>query len=350
MGLNDSSDPHPIGVIGAGSFGTAIGNLLAENAPVLLYGRNADRVEQINRERSSSGQKLHDQVTATNDISQVASSCYLIFLAVPSASFLDMLLNLSEYIRPDHVLIHGTKGLHIEFEGDIDKRSLLARKSIFTMTELIHKHTVAVKSGCLHGPNLAREISAGKPAAAVIGSKFDEVIQMGKAALRSSRFQVYGSYEIPGIELAGVFKNVLALGSGVIRGLELGENARALFLTRGLGELVHLGKQLGIEPQAFLGLAGIGDMIATCASPMSRNYTVGFRIARGEALTQIIGSLEEVAEGVQTVKVALALGNSLGMRLPITRMLYRILFEEADPGEAMQRLMAYRVNKDVDFL
>ena len=349
--MNAMSDQLPVGVIGAGSFGTAVSNLLAENGPVLLYSRNPERAASIRESRESSGQKLHDNIVVTESLQTIAQQCFLIFPIIPSEFFSEMLKGLSPYLRPDHLMIHGTKGLYVESGVDqLTLESKLSRHNVLTMTELILRETVVLRVGCIHGPNLAAEIAAGFPAAAVIGSRFDEVINEGKQALRYPRFQVYGSYDVLGIELAGVLKNILAIGSGMVRGLGMGENARALLMTRGLSELIHLGKMLDIDPRAFLGLAGIGDIIATCSSPLSRNYTVGFRLAKGEKLSEIMSTMEETAEGVHTVQIALAMANAYGLSTPIVGMLHRILFEDTPAAEGLKRLMSYRINKDVDFM
>lgn len=348
---NNISDPQPVGVIGAGSFGTAVANLLAENGPVWLYSRSPERAALIRQERTSSGQDLHERVEITESLQQIAQRCYLLFPVIPSEHFRTMLLGLSPYLRPDHILIHGTKGFHVDAGVDqLRSESKLLRSQVLTMSELILQETVVLRVGCIHGPNLASEIAEGFPAATVIGSRFDEVINEGKHVLRSPRFQVYGSYDVLGIELAGVLKNILAIGSGMIRGLKLGENARALLMTRGLSELIHLGKILQIDPRAFLGLAGIGDIIATCSSPLSRNYSVGFRIAQGEKLSDILSAMDETAEGVHTIQIALALGNAYHVSTPIISMLHKILFDGLPAADGLRRLMSYRINKDVDFL
>jgi len=349
--LNTMSEQAPVAVIGAGSFGTAVSNLLAENNRVLLYTRLPERAEQMRTSRISAGQKLNERIEITGSLQEIADSCYLIFPIVPSENFAGMIGELAPFLRPDHYLIHGTKGLHIEPANQhLGLESKLKRQQVLTMSELILRETVVLRVGCLHGPNLAFEIAQGLPAATVIGSRFDEVINEGKQALRSNRFQVYGSYDVLGIELAGVLKNILAIGSGMIRGLALGDNARALLMTRGLSELIHLGKTLDIDPRAFLGLAGIGDIIATCSSPHSRNYSVGFRLAQGETLTEILETVDEVAEGIHTVQIALALANAEGLSMPIVGMLHRILFENAPVSDSLQRLMSYRINRDVDFI
>jgi glycerol-3-phosphate dehydrogenase (NAD(P)+) len=223
------SKKYSVGVVGAGSFGTAVANLLAENNHVYLYSRRAENVDEIIRSKTSSNQKIHENITPTNDIGLLTRECYLIFPIVSSDGFKDMIRTMAPFLRPDHILIHGTKGLAVKKKGldKLKQRARIAGKNVLTMSELIRSESVVVRVGCMAGPNLAKEISAGLPAATVIASRFDEVIHEGQMALKSPRFQVYGSYDIVGVELAGVLKNILAIGSGIVSGLNLGENARA---------------------------------------------------------------------------------------------------------------------------
>ena len=237
------------GVIGAGSFGLAIANLLAENGDVLIYARNEQQVKDININHLSKNYVMKEAVVATNDLKTIAAECQLIFPIVPSNGFVSMLEDIAPYLKPYHVLIHGTKGLHTpkKISGDI----LLRKEEVFTMSELIKVKTGVVRIGCLAGPNLASELAEDQPAATVIASKFNEVIELGQQALRSSRFQVYGSNELLGVELAGVLKNYVAIASGMLTGLGYGENARALLITRGMAELIYIAKALGANEKAF---------------------------------------------------------------------------------------------------
>lgn len=346
------SEHTPVGVIGAGSFGTATANLLAENKRVFLYARNPENVERMQKERMSAGQTLHSNIIPTNDIAEVIQSCYVLFPVISSDGFRDMIRKMAPFLRPDHILIHGTKGLAVKKKGleKLKQKARISRKNVLTMSELIREESVVVRVGCIAGPNLAKEIGKHLPAATVIASRFDEVIHAGSSALRSQRFQVYGSYDIFGVELAGVFKNILAIGSGIVSGLELGENARALLITKGWAEIIKLSEKLGADVKSFLGLAGIGDIIATCSSPNSRNYTVGYRLAKGEHIHAITESMEEVAEGVNTIRIANGLANYYGVNCPIIKTLYQGMHEDLPVEAGIEYLMRGRLGMDVEFI
>ncbi len=339
-----TSQNSPVAVIGAGSFGTVVANLLAENSDVLLYARRPEVVDQITREQRSAGYAVHPHVRATNDLQDTVAQCQVIFPIVASSGFRDTMRSLSPYLRPYHIVIHGTKGLDVS-EKLADP---LTREQVKTMSEVIREETIAVRVGCLAGPNLAHELGEGQPAATVVASRFEEVVQTGQRLLRNNLFQVYGSEDLIGIELCGVLKNIIAIASGALSGLALGENARALLISRGLLEMMSIGKALGANPEAFMGLAGVGDLVATCFSTHSRNYTVGYRLARGETLSQIIEDSEEVAEGVNTTRVVKQLADHYQITAPITRMLYRILFEDLPAQQALRNLMKIPLGEGED--
>ncbi len=348
-----SSSKEVIGVVGAGSFGTAIANILAENSSdVLLFVRTDEKAKKINETRVSSGQKLADNIRVTRDIGQIAQECEIIFPMVPSANFRDMIISLAPYLKPYHVLIHGTKGfdLHIPKKEKITKDNPLTREHVKTISEVIKEETSVLRVGCLAGPNLAKELDQRKPAATVVASHFDEVISIGQRLLKNDRFMIYGSSDLIGIELCGILKNIIAVGAGTISGMDLGENAKALFISRGLVEMVYIGKALGGNAQAFLGLAGVGDLIATCTSNLSRNYSVGFRLAKGESLEEIIDSMEEVAEGIKTINIVNQLAESYGVRCPITETLYKIIHGEMTIEKAHGYLMNFPFRAEIDFL
>lgn len=352
MGSQSTSDKKPVGVIGAGKFGTAIANLLAENSDVLLYSRRPEVADSVAQTKENSGQKVHERVTAINDLEQLSTECRLIFPIVASSNFREVIKTLAPYLNPEHILIHGTKGLDVQLPDgkELDDESKIKRKNISTMSEIILQETVVKRVGCLAGPNLAPELAAMQPAATVVASKFDEVRREGKNALRSSRFQVYENHDITGVELAGVLKNVIALASGALRGLGYGENARALLISRGMVEMIYIGKMLGGDIKAFFGLAGIGDLIATCASDKSRNYTVGYRLAKGEALEDILSSMGEVAEGVNTSKVIYAFVKGSNFRSPLTETVYNCLYKGMTVKEGVEYLMNLPFNVDVDYI
>ena len=327
-------------------------NLLAENGPVRLYARRPEVVRAMQGDRMSAGYSLHPNVTPTNDLSEVAA-CRVLFPIVASSGFRQTMQDLAPYLRPSHLLIHGTKGLDVRDPApDSAHPRVLTREQVRTMSEVIREETVVVRIGCLAGPNLARELGEHQPAATVVASHFDEVIDTGQRLLRSDRFQVYGNHDLIGVELCGVLKNIIAIASGTLSGLGLGENARALLISRGLAEMIYLGKALGGESDAFMGLAGVGDLVATCASRHSRNFTVGYRLAQGETLADITRDTEELAEGVNTTRIVKQLADYYHVAAPITRMLYRMLFESVTAEKALEKLMKIPLGEgeDVDFL
>ncbi len=342
----------PVGVIGAGSFGMAIANILAQNSEVLIYARDPEAIKKIAAHKVHRGQKVHVNITATGDLGYIANSCDVIFPIVPSSSFREMMQQLSPYLHPYHILIHGTKGLDINLPKgqSIDDVKTLNREQVRTMSEVMMDESVVVRVGCLAGPNLAKELAAGQPAATVVASHFNEVISEGERLLRNDLFQVYGNQDLIGIELAGVLKNIIAIASGVLSGLDYGENARGLLISRGMIEMIYLGKAMGGDIEAFIGLAGIGDLVATCNSKLSRNFTVGFRLAQGETLPEIIANMEEVAEGVNTIKIAKKIIDFHKVRAPITEALHEVLFEGLPVEKAVTSLMKYPYNVDIDFL
>ncbi|MBC8047040.1 MAG: NAD(P)-dependent glycerol-3-phosphate dehydrogenase [Fimbriimonadaceae bacterium] len=346
------SKQESVGVIGAGSFGTVVANLLAENKHVYLFSRRKEFVDDAQLNRKINDHKIHENITVINDLELLTKECFLIFPVIPSGSFKEVIRSMSSYLRPDHILIHGTKGLAIRNKGKkkLETKQKISRERVLTMSELIRKESAVVRVGCIAGPNLAKEMQQQLPAATVIASRFDEVIHEGQNALKSNRFQVYGSYDIEGVELAGVLKNILAIGSGICSGLNLGENARALLITKGLAEIINLSKYLGAEERSFLGLAGIGDIIATCSSPNSRNYTVGFRLAKGEKINDILNSMEEVAEGVNTIKIANALANNYKVNCPIIKTLYEGIYDNLSVDAGLEYLMNFKFSMDVEFM
>ncbi len=342
-----------VGVIGVGSFGTAIANLLAYNTDVILYSRKPQLIDAINTHHFHPDLKVKvaENVVLTGSLEEVAEKCTLIFPVVPSENFRAMMQDLSPFLRPYHMIIHGTKGFDLKGLTDEDlQNGRVTRANFCTMSEIIRQESVVVRVGCLSGPNLANEIFDGQPTATVIGSKFDEVIQAGMKVLNSKHFQVFGTHEILGAELAGALKNMIAIGSGILRGLGMGKNIQALLVTRGLMEMINFGKALGTSPKAFVGTAGIGDLVCTSTSEKSRNFTFGKRLGQGEKVDEIKASMPELAEGVRTIKIAKHLADHYGLHVPITQMLYRVVYEGYDISKGIEFLMRYPYYVDVDFL
>lgn len=339
-------------MIGAGSFGTAVANLLAANTDVLLFTRKPEMVDEINRTHRIGNTQLSPRIRATSNLEELALHCQLIFPIVPSTSFRRMMQALSPFLRPQHIIIHGTKGFDLKDidENNLLKNATLTRAQVRTMSEVVREESLVVRVGCLSGPNLAAEIVAGQPTATLVGSRFREVIQAGQTALNSSKFHVFGSYDILGAELAGVLKNIIALGSGILQGMGMGKNIQGLLIARGLAEMVYFGKAMGASSQAFIGVAGIGDLVATATSNTSRNFTFGTRLARGESVDKIRETMPELAEGVRTLRIARHLARHYKLHVPITTMLYSVVFDGYDLEKAMTYLMTYPYAVDVDFL
>lgn len=340
----------PVGVLGSGMFGTAVSILLSKNTNVIMYARKAENVEKVNNERKLHGYQIPKNVSATNDLEFIAKSCDILFPVVPSVNFRDLIIQLSPFLNPYHIMIHGTKGLNIDLpEGKtIDQVHKISRNRIKTMSEVIQEESVVLRIGCMAGPNLAKEILDNQPAATVIASQFEEVTQIGQILLRSDLFQVYESSQLIGVELTGVLKNIIAIAEGSLSGLGYGENAKALLISRGIIEMIHIGKLMGVGMEAFLGLAGIGDTVATCYSPFSRNYTVGFRLAKGETLEEIQNTMEETAEGINTVRIIKKFMQSINGRAPITESVYNVLYNNKTVEEALAFLMRAPFNEDIN--
>ncbi len=342
-----------IGIIGSGKFGTTIAKLLSENVDVLLYSRRQEVTDEINHHHHLFGIALSERVFGTSDKEELTRECDLIFPVVPSAFFRKMMKDFAPYLKPHHILIHATKGLDV---GDIDLEKVksgeitLLPKDVKTMSEVIEEESVVVRVACMSGPNLSAEILAGEPAASVIASGFQEVIDLGKSVLQSNVFRVYGTRDLKGAEWGGVLKNCYAIASGMIFGMGFGYNMRAVLIARAISEMVRLGHAMGSNKKAFFGMAGIGDLIATASVNKSRNFFVGEHLGKGEKLEDVLAKMKEPAEGIRTVIIARAMARHFNLYLPIVEILFKILYENMDKQEALIYLMNYEYTEDVDFI
>jgi glycerol-3-phosphate dehydrogenase (NAD(P)+) len=341
-----------VGVIGAGSFGSAIANLLAENCDVIVFSRRENVVAQINAESKNGTISMHPRVKATNSMEEITNKCLLLYPVIPSADFRKVIRSFAPFLRPDHIMIHGTKGLDIHaLKGEeLSAKTAIPKEKVNTMSEIILQETVVKRVGCLAGPNLSAELNQLQPAATVIASHYDEVIRAAQETLRSKRFMVYHSKDITGVELAGVLKNIIAMAAGALSGIGYGENTKALLISRGMVEMIHIGQALGGDARAFFGLAGVGDLIATCSTKQSRNFTVGYRLSQGETIDEIMASMDEVAEGINTLKITKGLINMYKMRAPITETIFKIMNGETTMQKAIEYLMLYPFSVDVDYI
>ena len=337
-----------VGVVGAGSFGITVAQLLAANNQVLLFARDPLIAQQINDTHQLMDVNLSSRIRAISSYPEIAESCEVIFPVVPSDYFRDMMKNLGPLLSPRHILIHGTKGLDTTRVKDVMSfTGKLYRDDVCTMSEVITEESNVLRIGCLSGPNLSKEILEGQPTATVIASEYDEVVSIGIELLTSKKMFVFGSSDILGAELAGAFKNIIALGSGYLRGKGMGKNIQGLFITRGLHEITFFGGILGADKSAFLGTAGIGDLIATATSSSSRNFTFGFQLGQGKSLHEVIEASAELAEGLRTLRIAYFMAKTIKVRLPIIETLYKIVFENLPFEAALDFLMRYPYSKDV---
>ncbi|HEX8681230.1 MAG TPA: NAD(P)H-dependent glycerol-3-phosphate dehydrogenase, partial [Ardenticatenaceae bacterium] len=310
-----------IAVIGSGSWGTTLAVLLARHGrEVWLWARSAQDAERLNAQRENSrflpGVPFPNGLRVSAEDAEVLHDAALVLLVVPSQTMRENVRALWKHIPSDAILLSCAKGLEL---------STLKR-----MTEVIREElpeTMQDNVGVLSGPNLAREIAAGLPASTVVAMKDGEKAEWAQGLLHTPTFRVYTHEDVLGVELAGALKNIVAIGAGAAEALGIGDNAKSTYMTRGLAEIARLGTAAGANALTFAGLAGLGDLLCTCASPHSRNHFVGVELARGRSLEDIRASMTQVAEGVFTVQAARELAKRYGVELPITEALYQALFE-----------------------
>ena len=338
----------PVGIIGGGNFGMAIAKLISTKNKVVLHSRRQEFVDDINQGKNYKTYPLNSNLSATAEIAELCQKCDVIYPVTPSEYFYDMISNAAPHLSPRHILIHGTKGFHVYNEAESLEE--LDIDQVNTISQLILAETDVKRVGALCGPNLATEIHEDLPTATVVASPYDEVIKIATKHLSGPRFYVFNSYDIIGAEMAGALKNVIAIASGIVGGRNFGKNAEAMLITRGLNEIIKMASLIGVGYEAFLGTAGIGDLIATATSPLSRNYTCGVRIANGESVDHILATSTESIEGLRSLKVAHALINKHKLPSPIVSTIYQIIHENKDVDESIKRLMRYPVTKDVDFI
>jgi glycerol-3-phosphate dehydrogenase (NAD(P)+) len=320
-----------VAVIGAGSWGSVLANLAAPNCrEVRLWTRSEDQARSVNTTRFNADywpeMRLHERVRAMTEPERAfEGGVDVVIWALPSSAARAQAKEFAKYFQGQEVLLHATKGIEA---GTLKRISVILREEI-----------PCPRVGVISGPNLAKEISRGEPAATVVASTFKEVIEAGQEILTNDRFRVYGEEDVVGVEWAGTLKNILAIASGALDGLKLGWNTRATLITRGLAEMVRFGKAMGAEEATFLGLAGVGDLLATCSSPDSRNYRVGYGIAQGEKLSDILTKLGSTAEGVLTAETVHKFAVSKGILMPITEGVYHLIHQDLTAREVLHKLM-----------
>ncbi|MFA5308976.1 MAG: NAD(P)H-dependent glycerol-3-phosphate dehydrogenase [Dehalococcoidales bacterium] len=320
-----------IAVIGTTSWGITLSILLAcKGLEVRLWARTLREANALKKKGTDRfpDVTIPKEILITHQIQEAMEEASALILAIPSSSMRQNISRAAAYLNKTTIIISASKGLEI----GSNKR----------MSEVIAEEINPKFAGnicALSGPQLASEIIHSHPAAAVVAAEDKNTARKAQKLLTCPNFCIFTNMDIIGVELGGALKNILALGAGIADGLGYGDNAKAAYMTRGLTEITALGMALGANPLTFSGLAGLGDVITTCASPLSRNHYVGVELAKGRPLTEILASMKQVAEGVNTTLVAHNMAQQIGLEMPITEKLYQVLYENAEPSQVALELM-----------
>ena len=332
--------PMRVTVLGGGSFGTAIANLASRNGcDTRMFIRDAEVAAEMQETRRNQRYLpdfvMDENLSFTNDLEYAVRDRDLILVAIPSSNFRAVLRQVAPFIT-GQVVVSLTKGI----EPD----------SFALMSDIIREELPQVAYGVLSGPNLAKELMAGLPAGTVIASPSEAVRAAVHQALASALFRVFANTDVQGVELGGALKNIYAVAMGMGAAYHLGENTRAMLLTRALAEMSRFAVKLGANPLTFLGLSGVGDLIATCSSPLSRNYQIGFALGSGKTLEEAIKELGQTAEGVNTIRQVRTQALALDVYMPLTCALYDVIFEGKPPLGIALSLMQTGHRSDVEFV
>jgi glycerol-3-phosphate dehydrogenase (NAD(P)+) len=322
-----------IGLIGSGSWGTALAIVLADNGhQVTMWTRRAEHANEINQQHTN--EKYLPQVSlpstlrCTTELKEVVEGKKVILFVVPSHGIREVVKEASPYLADDVLIIHAVKGLEL---GSHKRISEVIKEEI---PAKLHDRLVA-----LSGPSHAEEVSRRLPTTIVVAGESLASAEEAQDVLMNRYFRVYTNPDLIGVEIGGALKNIIALGAGISDGLAFGDNAKAALMTRGLAEISRLGLRLGANPLTFSGLAGIGDLIVTCTSTHSRNWRAGNMLGKGHQLEDVLAKMGMVVEGVKTTKAAYELALNLNVEMPITQVLYQILFENKRPKQGVEDLM-----------
>ena len=334
------SKPSKVAILGGGSFGTVIANMIAENGvPAHLWVRTSAVADTINQDRQNSryvpNYPLSDALIASSDLDHVMSGAELIIIAIPSNHFRDVLQQAKRYLTSDQMLVSTTKGIEAG--------------SFSLMSQILAQECPHHRVGVISGPNLAKEVARRELTATVIASSDETLRNLVQEILQSRYFRVYASEDTYGVELGGTLKNIYAIASGMSASLGMGENTKSMLITRSLAEMSRLAVSMGANPLTFLGLAGVGDLVVTCLSPLSRNYRVGYALGQGKTLEEAVAELGEVAEGVNTLRLVREHAAQQDVYMPLVRGLYEVVFNKAPVEAVIGHLMDSAQNSDVEF-
>ena len=331
-----------IGVVGAGSWGTALAQLLASKGyTVDLWVYEADIKEQIQEQRENKvflpGVSLSPNIIPSNEMAEVVAGKDMVVIVVPSHHMRDIAGKISSHISNDTILVSASKGIE--------------NTTHMTMTDVLHNVLPDIREGnlaVLSGPSFAKEVARRFPTVITAASKDLTVAEIVQRVFATPYFRVYRNDDPLGVQLGGSVKNVIAIAAGIIDGLGLGLNTRAALITRGQTEIRRLGLRMGANPRTFTGLAGIGDLILTCTGDLSRNHTVGKKIGLGEKVADILAGMKMVAEGVRTSKSVYNLSRKLGVLMPICDEIYHVVYDDVSPKDALFRLMTRDLKQELD--
>jgi glycerol-3-phosphate dehydrogenase (NAD(P)+) len=336
-----NNNNHKIAVLGGGSFGTIIANMLAVNGhSTTLWMRSSEQLQAITASGENAaylpGYKFDPTLNFSTDIQQALEGVDTVIFAIPSSSFRKVAKLVSPWVTSDTVLISAAKGIEAE--------------TFLLPSQILEQELPSCKVGVISGPNLAKEIANFEITATVIASEHDSLCDRVQEILASSYFRIYANHDRYGVELAGALKNIYAIVSGIAEAMKVGQNTKSVVLTRSLAEMSRFASQLGADPLTFLGLSGVGDLYVTCTSPLSRNFRVGLALGQGKSLEQAVADVGQVAEGVNTTKLVKERADELGIYMPLASALYAIMFEQRPIVESLKEMMVAEQTTDVEFM
>lgn len=329
-----------IAVLGGGSFGTAIANIIATNGhPTYLWMRNQARAEACQQDRENAaylpGYAFSPQLTVTADFERAVSASTVVFISVPSGAFREVARRLAPLLKRDAMVISTTKGIEAQ--------------NFTLMSQILEQELPGVPIGVLSGPNFAKEIVQKQLSGTVVASEDPRILAKVPAILSSDTFRVYTNEDRYGVELGGALKNMYAIMAGMAAAVGVGHNSTAMLLTRSLAEMGRFATKLGANPMTFLGLSGVGDLILTCTSDLSRNYRLGYAVGKGQTVEAAMAEIKQAVEGVNTVKLVKLKSEELSVYMPLVCGLYAVLFEGRAMSDVMRQLMLGEQNKDVEY-
>ncbi len=329
-----------IAVLGGGSFGTAIANMIAANHhSVVLWMRDPVKAEACQSSRENTrylpGYQLEPNLDITADLKQALTGADVVFFSVPSKAFRDTAKQAAGFLQPNAVVISTAKGIEPE--------------SYKLMSQILREELSNVRIGVMSGPNLAKEVMEKQITATVIASEDNSLCSEVQDLLGSKYFRVYANNDSNGVELAGALKNIYAIISGLVSSIGLGQNTIGVLITRSLAEMSRLAARFGANPMTFLGLSGVGDLYVTCTSPLSRNFRIGEALGKGMTLDEAIESVGQVAEGINTTRIVHQAAADMDVYMPLANALYSLMFDGKPIKEAIRELMLAEQARDVEF-